>query len=287
MDLIRLASPAWPLRGYVRLYAHREVRVGGTAAVHPVPARAFPILEFVFRDRFRVLSADQSLIQMSPRAVVVGLQTHCRSQLQFQGDVECFVIVFQPAGLQRLFSTPVDQLTDRAYDAHSVLGAFVSHLEQRLDDTQNFGQRVRIADQAMLRYSLRARPVDRISAAVSQTLTASGNIRIPGLARDSGLSVRQFERCFAEQVGVHPKLFARIVRFEAALDSKARSRGKSWTDVAHEFGYYDQMHLVHDFEGFTGGTPTDMLMEIETLFRDQIAAIRAGRRASGDLQLIL
>jgi hypothetical protein len=43
---------------------------------------------------------------------------------------------------------------------------------------------------------------------------------------------------------VHPKLFARIVRFEAALDSKARSLGKSWTDVAHEFGYYDQMHLL-------------------------------------------
>jgi hypothetical protein len=96
MDLIRLASPAWPFRGYVRLYAHRKVRVGGTAVVHPVPAGAFPILEFVFRDRFRVLAADQSPIQMSPRAVVVGLQTHCRSQLQFQGEVECFVIVFQP-----------------------------------------------------------------------------------------------------------------------------------------------------------------------------------------------
>src|SRR5580658_741205 len=87
----------------------------------------------------------------------------------------------------------------------------------------------------------------------------SGNVRIPGLAREAGLSMRQFERCFAQQVGVHPKLFARIVRFEAALDSKARSSGKSWTDVAQEFGYYDQMHLVHDFEGFTGGTPTDML----------------------------
>jgi hypothetical protein len=226
MDLIRLASPAWPLREYVRLYAHREVRVGGTAVVHPVPARAFPILEFVFRDRIRVLSADQSLIQMSPRAVVVGLQTHCRSQLQFQGEVECFVIAFQPTGLQRLFSTPVDQLTDRAYDAHSVLGAFVSQLEQRLGDTQTFGQRVRIADQAMLRYSLRARAFDRISAAVSQTLTVSGNVRIPGLARDAGLSVRQLDPAVKEMM-IHqlnhiepfghdhftvPKTFFRILR---------------------------------------------------------------------------
>jgi AraC-like DNA-binding protein len=287
MHLIRLASPAWPLREFVRFYARREVRISGAAVVHPVPARAFPILEFVFGDRFRVLSADSSLIQMSPRAVVVGLQTHCRSRLQFRGEVECFVIMFQPTGLHRLFSTPVDELTDRAYDAHSVLGVFVSHLEQTLGDTQNFRQRVRIADQAILRYSLRARSLDRISTAVSQTLSVSGNVQIPDLARNAGLSVRQFERCFAQQVGVHPKLFARIVRFEAALDSKARSSGKSWTKVAHEFGYYDQMHMVHDFQSFTGGTPTEMLIEVETLFRDRLEAIRAGRRASYNLQLIL
>jgi methylphosphotriester-DNA--protein-cysteine methyltransferase len=93
-----------------------------------------------------------------------------------------------------------------------------------------------------------------------------------------------------EQVGVSPKLYARIVRFETALDSKARSRVKSWTDVAHESGYYDQMHMVHDFEGLTGGTPTTILREVEMLFRDQIQAIRSGRRSvitGGDLHLIL
>ena len=82
-----------------------------------------------------------------------------------------------------------------------------------------------------------------------------------------------------EQLGVSPKLFARIVRFEAALDSKARSSTKSWTDVAHEFGYFDQMHMVHDFEVLTGGTPTDILGEVEILFRDRIQAIRSGRHS--------
>ena len=218
MDLVRLGSPAWPLREYVRFYAHREVRVWGTAVVHPVPARAFPILEFVFRDRIRVLSPDPSRVQMSPRAVVVGLQTHCRSRLQFQGQVECFVIMFQPTGLHRLFSTPPDQLTDRAYDAHSVLGGFIAQLEQRLGDTQDFGQRVRIADQVMLHYSLRACSLDRISAAVSHTLSVSGNVRIPGLARDAGLSVRQFERSFAQQVG----RASQIIRANCEIRSSAR-----------------------------------------------------------------
>lgn len=75
-------------------------------------------------------------------------------------------------------------------------------------------------------------------------------MRISALANDAGLSVRQFERDFLQQVGIRPKLYARIVRFEAALDSKARSFTKSWTNVAHQFGYYDQMHMVHDFEDY-------------------------------------
>ena len=82
---------------------------------------------------------------------------------------------------------------------------------------------------------------------------------------------------------------ARILRFEAALDSKARSSALSWTEVAHEFGYYDQMHMVHDFEEFAGGTPTHMLKEVEELFRVQIGAIRSGRSlaARDDLEFMV
>jgi len=289
MHVIHLASPAPPLREFVRFYAHRTVRIGSDAVVHPVPARAFPLLEFVFGDRFQqVSSSDQSLIQMSPRAVVVGLQTHCRSRLRFSGTVECFVIMFQPTGLYRLFSTPVREITDRAYDAHSVLGAPVSRLERMLGEADDFTGRVRIAEQFLLPYSLRARARGPISAVSSRILSASGNAQISAFARDAGVSVRQLERCFLQQIGVHPKLFARIVRFEAALDRKARSSAMSWTEVAHEFGYYDQMHMVHDFQEFAGGTPTHMLNEVEELFRVQIGAIRSGRSFAGDdLELIV
>ncbi len=290
MHVIRLASPAPPLREYVRFYAHREVRIGQASVVHPVPARAFPLLEFVFGDHFQVLHPNQRVVEISPRTVVVGLQTHCRSRLQFQGTVECFVILFQPTGLNRLFSTPMHELTDHAFEGHSVLGAVVSQLEEVLGDSKNFGDRVRIADQFLFRHSHKARAFERISAAAAQIVRSSGNARIAVLAHDAGLSVRQFERCFWQQVGVPPKLYARIVRFEAALDGKARSPTKSWTDVAHDIGYYDQMHMVHDFESFTGGTPTEMLTEVEALFREQLEAIRSGRRsaeARDDLELIL
>ena len=102
--------------------------------------------------------------------------------------------------------------------------------------------------------------------------------------------MRQFERRFIQQVGMRPKLFARIARFEAALEGKARFVTRSWTDVAHDFGYYDQMHMIHDFAEFTGGTPTETLTQLETVYVEQIKTMRSGRpsaTAVGNPRLIL
>ena len=124
----------------------------------------------------------------------------------------------------------------------------------------------------------RARPrSDGVSAAANEILLHGGQIQISGLAAQVGLNLRQFERRFGQQVGVQPKLYARIARFEAALDSKARCRTKSWTEVAHDFGYYDQMHLVHDFESFSGETPTNLLAEVERAHRGRSVGAYTGK----------
>jgi AraC-like DNA-binding protein len=73
--------------------------------------------------------------------------------------------------------------------------------------------------------------------------------------------------------------------FQAALDTKARSSTKSWTDVARELGYHDQMHMIHDFEEFTGETPTQTLRLVEIFFRQQIEAIRMGMGANNSVQV--
>ena len=64
------------------------------------------------------------------------------------------------------------------------------------------------------------------------------------------------ERRFREKVGIAPKRYARIVRFHAPSEAKARLNERAWTDIAHDLGYYDQMHMVHDFRIFAGESPT-------------------------------
>ena len=74
-----------------------------------------------------------------------------------------------------------------------------------------------------------------------------GCVRVTDLARRAGLGTRQFERRFRHEVGIPPKLYIRIARFEAALRFREAAPEMRWTDIAHDLRYHDQMHMVHDF----------------------------------------
>lgn len=248
------------------------------------------MIVFEFGDPTDVLVLKRLAQKKSPRVVVVGPQTYRRLDMHLRGTLETFVIMFQPDGLHRLFSIPMHELTDRDYEGHSVLGNFISHLGELLGNSGSFKERVDLVNQSLLRQSLPSVGFDGISAAANRIIFAGGRVGVHALVDGSGLGLRQFERRFIERVGMRPKLFARIARFEAALETKARFATRSWTDVAHDFGYYDQMHMIHDFEEFTGGTPTETLTQLETVFVQQIKTMRVNgpsATAGADARLIL
>ena len=248
------------------------------------------MIEFVFGDLTRVFDYGQGIYRKSPPVVIVGPQTYRRVELQLHGAIESFVIMFQPDGMHRLFSLPMHKLTDQDYEGHSVLGSFSSHVRVRLGNAESFEERVRLVDEMLLRQSLRSPSFDGISAASLRTIRSGGRVGMAALADSAGLGVRQFERKFIQQVGMRPKLFARIARFEAALETKACFASRSWTDVAYDFGYYDQMHMIHDFAEFTGETPTETLTQLETVFVEKIKMMRSGAasaKAVDNARLIL
>jgi methylphosphotriester-DNA--protein-cysteine methyltransferase len=104
------------------------------------------------------------------------------------------------------------------------------------------------------------------------------------------MSTRQFERRFTREIGLPPKLYARIARFESALESKALSTADTWTNVANRLGYFDQMHMIKDFKEFSGDVPTSLLMQLEMNLDVHLNGIRSGEippTPPGAPQLIL
>ena len=66
-----------------------------------------------------------------------------------------------------------------------------------------------------------------------------------------GISARRFEQLFAEQVGLTPKLFCRIQRFQRVLHLINEQADIDWSDIALSCGYFDQSHFIHDFQSFS------------------------------------
>lgn len=263
------------LEPFVRYYSHRDGRLGDTFVVHPIHARAAPILNFEFGDANGILYIphDGKPSRFVLRAVLIGMLTRRQGELHIRGNVDTFVIVFQPSALGLLFALPAQEFTDQDIDAEQVFGAIIARFHEQLADCHTFEERVSVANQFLLRRALVAPIREGISAAATDILRRARGARIPDMAARAGMGLRQFERRFMQHVGVSPKLFARIARFEAVLDWMARTPQGSWTEVAHRFGYYDQMHLVHDFSRFTGKTPTGTLQDFKAALG---TAIRSG-----------
>lgn len=98
------------------------------------------------------------------------------------------------------------------------------------------------------------------------------NMPMKSLAAKVNLSQKHFIRLFQWETGFAPKLFARICRFQKVLDMVAHYGMRDWTEVAMTCGYYDQSHFNHEFQEFSGVTPSTY-MDIRTPHRNHIPVI--------------
>jgi AraC-like DNA-binding protein len=221
-------------------------------------------MEFTFGDPYRIRHIDRSLLEITRPAMLIGAKTYQKIQLESDGHVETFAVFFQPTGLQRLFSLPGGVVVNEHYEADSVLGPRFVALHTELGEAGSFRRRVQIADRFFSRFIPRLEARHGLEAAIEAMISRQGCLRLQELAGDMGLSLRQFERQFTSHVGIGPKVYARILRFEAAIHKKSVS-SLNWTSVAHELGYCDQAHMIHDFQSLSSETPSQLTPYFELL----------------------
>ena len=70
------------------------------------------------------------------------------------------------------------------------------------------------------------------------------------------LSPKRFIERFKADVGVTPKRYCRLLRFQRVVTNAHRGGATDWAELALACGYFDQAHLIHDFREFSGLTPT-------------------------------
>lgn len=188
---------------------------------------------------------------------LVGLLTRHNGLVRFYGRYHTFVIQFNAVGLYGIFGMPASMFTDNIYCVGEVFGPPMRQLYEQLLNAPDIHSMAKAADLYLLSM-LRSRKKKTSEQGISVANDFQGCFQPPkvaGYAANANMSIRNFERRFSEQVGISPKLYWKLARFNRAVNSKIMQPGKSWTTIAHECSYYDQMHLIRDFKQFTSDTP--------------------------------
>ena len=269
--------PAPALHHLIRYYYQVETHVTGRTEVQPVPARSPQAIEFTFGAPYEVRRLDGGGTKKAHPIALIGCQTFRRVELLMHGNIDAFTIVFQPGGVSTLFSVPGEELTNNDFEGEAVLGRELGELLRRLSDVSSFVNRARVADAYLCAKRPALKSISGITSAATRVLSSCGCVRVSDLAHYAGLGTRQFERRFRHEIGIPPKLYARIVRFEAALRRKAATPETRWTDIAHALGYHDQMHMVHDFNRLSGDSPTAIGSQLDMFVQPEVVTAAGPR----------
>ena len=264
MDIKR-ALPRPQLRGVIRSFEERRAELGRAVLTWPVAARPHQILNIHLAEPYRV-RIDGGPANTTPEMSVVGPQTYRRAHVHLSGSVHVFNILFQPTGFNRLVGINMTSLVNQDPAASDVLGQSAVTLGDAVRAAPDFRERV-AAVERWVGMLLDKRELDgAIDHASRLLIAARGHARIDDLVGKSGLSTSQFQRRFATQVGMTPKLFARTIRFDRALIARRNDPVRPWTDIIHELGYFDQAHFIRECHVFTGLSPGGLIGDWDNIF---------------------
>ena len=264
MDIKR-ALPRPELRSVVRSFEERRADLGSSVLAWPVAARPHQILNIHLAQSYQV-RIDGGPWKTSPEIGVVGPQTYRRAHVQLSGQIHVFNILFQPTGLNRLVEINMTSLVNQDPAASDVLGKSAVALGDAVRSAPDFHLRVAAAERWVGMMLEKRGPDGPIGLASRRMIAVHGRARIEDLVRKSGLSASQFQRRFAAQVGMTPKLFARTIRFDRALVARRNAPNRPWTEIIHELGYFDQAHFIRECHAFAGLPPSSLVGDWDNIF---------------------
>lgn len=242
--------PCTLLQPYVSaIWDYQDLLRGENLALSILPDTA-TYLCFLYEDRLTTAHKDRVY---TTRSGLAGFQSF-RSDLGGSGRVSGVSARLTPWGLQVFRRGIVKDCAERRVDCRDIFPPYaVEQLEDRLAAAVSVAERVGQVEGFLLE-RLDPHQGDALVQTACKALNQSkGGYAIATLAQTLGLSKRSLERRFLNHIGTTPKKYARIVRLRAALKRRAELPG--WADVAHDLGYYDQSHLIHDFQALYGYSP--------------------------------
>ncbi len=200
----------------------------------------------------RILGLQHERVQPVGGSIVGGVRS--RFYVRELSAPSCSVgAVLRPGAAEHLFGATAEELAGRHTPLDDLWGEHARSVREALLETEEAERRIAILEAAL---AARLPRVRSLHPAIASIIDEMHSLRSVELAvQRSGISHRQFITHFRRAVGLAPKTYLRVLRFQRALQSLRTGKGISLASLAAEAGYSDQAHFNRDFLEFTGVTP--------------------------------
>ena len=254
--------PKSPLSAFVKLFWHYDGYAQQHAWERVLPTGGVQLVIRLRNDPLRTFEAHHA-----------GQSQDCHGPLMcgphsrfFAIDTTplaaCMGVLFEPGGAYPFLDGPASELHNLNAPLDALWGSAAQELRDRLLEAKTPDSRFEILEQSLLSHVYA--PLERHPAVAFalRAFHAVPQVRtIAEVAKKTGLSQKWFIESFRAQVGLTPKMYCRLRRFQTALTLMGRHEGVDFAGLAHACGYCDQAHFIRDFREFSDVCPTDYLAD--------------------------
>ena len=254
--------PGEPLSRFVELLWYYQNEPTAHSKERLMPDGCSSLVINLAEDTIRVYDAeDTRKVTRFSRSIFSGPRSECFA-IDTDEQVCVLGVSFHAGGAAPFLRFPVEEVHNVSLDLDVLWGRLAQEVRDRVYCAPTPMAKLRLLEGVLLQQAsgmLEGHPV--VEYATRTIILAPQIARIAEVVQATGFSSRRFIEVFRQHVGMTPKLFCRVRRFQRVLQRITSGRPVHWTDVALDCGYFDQAHFIHDFRNFSGVNPTKYLAD--------------------------
>ena len=173
-------------------------------------------------------------------------------------ESEMLIVNFHRGKAFPFLNEPMHGLTNYVVDAELVLRHDMLNLREQLKETLTVARKFwKLEDNLLKHYRANLQENPFVNYVITKIVTTPEICSLKEISSKVGYSQKHLIKIFKDHVGVTPKDFLKVIRFQKAVEEIERHNTINWAALAFDCGFYDQSHFIADFKTFSGFTPAE------------------------------
>lgn len=251
--------PAPPLRRYISMLWLVDGYVATHRRERALPTGHIGLVINLGDDRWSVYAPDDLERATRLSGSLVGGPGDRYTILDPREQRSSMGAQFTATGAAALLGLPAHELASQDVGLADLWGDRAQALRERLIDLPSPEARLDALEAALLQRIRRSKVIDIAIVHAARRFDSEPGVTVRAVAREIGVSDQRLIRQFRAAVGLAPKRYARVRRFQSAMQRIGAGQPVDWPQLAVDCGFYDQAHLINEFRAFAGATPTEVM----------------------------